>query len=274
MRTACDPSLHLAENERHHLAQMIDAIGEPGFETRLLLFLHGLCGAEHCAIYQLKANQPARIGAASLDGSELARERTERYIGQDLWRRDPMLPLLMTAATADSPSASGGASSLVHMAVRSIRDVEFRNTLYPKISDRVYLAGTARDRRFSLSVLRTDSSGTFREGEVDALRECAQWIVPMIAKHAGNLPGMLTEPRLFDPVPTVEARLRQSLPQREAQVCARVLRGLSSTGIALDLDIGVESVKTYRKRAYQRLRIGSERELINWYLDSTHYHLN
>jgi DNA-binding CsgD family transcriptional regulator len=49
-------------------------------------------------------------------------------------------------------------------------------------------------------------------------------------------------------------------------VCARVLYGLSSTAIALDLDVGEETVKTYRKRAYQRLAIGSERELLNWYL--------
>nr|ART90100.1 hypothetical protein [uncultured bacterium] len=27
-----------------------------------------------------------------------------------------------------------------------------------------------------------------------------------------------------------------------------------------------ETVKTYRKRAYQRLAIGSERELLTWYL--------
>ena len=45
-----------------------------------------------------------------------------------------------------------------------------------------------------------------------------------------------------------------------------MLYGLSTVGIALDLEIGEESVKTYRKRAYQRLRIGTERELLTWYL--------
>jgi len=48
--------------------------------------------------------------------------------------------------------------------------------------------------------------------------------------------------------------------------CSRILYGLSSIGISLDLGAGEESAKTYRKRAYQRLRIGSERELLHWYL--------
>ncbi len=56
------------------------------------------------------------------------------------------------------------------------------------------------------------------------------------------------------------------LPRREAEVCARILYGLSSVGISLDLSVTEETVKTYRKRAYQRLVIGSERELLTWYL--------
>jgi DNA-binding CsgD family transcriptional regulator len=56
------------------------------------------------------------------------------------------------------------------------------------------------------------------------------------------------------------------LPRREAEVCARILYGMSSVGIALDLSVSEETVKTYRKRAYQRLNIGSERELLTWYL--------
>jgi DNA-binding CsgD family transcriptional regulator len=57
------------------------------------------------------------------------------------------------------------------------------------------------------------------------------------------------------------------LARREAEVCARILYGMTSLGIALDLGIGEESAMTYRKRAYNRLNIGSQRELLLWYLD-------
>jgi len=61
-------------------------------------------------------------------------------------------------------------------------------------------------------------------------------------------------------------RAMSALPRREAEVSARILYGLSTPGIALDLAVGEESVKTYRKRTYLRLQIGSERELLHWYL--------
>lgn len=58
------------------------------------------------------------------------------------------------------------------------------------------------------------------------------------------------------------------LPPRELEVCARILYGISSAGIAVDLAISETTVKTYRKRAYHRLGLGSERELITWYLQA------
>lgn len=54
-----------------------------------------------------------------------------------------------------------------------------------------------------------------------------------------------------------------NLPTRELEVCSRILHGLSSTAIAIDLHLCDSTIKTYRKRAYQRLSIGSERELLN-----------
>src|SRR5207248_737958 len=61
-------------------------------------------------------------------------------------------------------------------------------------------------------------------------------------------------------------RSATDLSRREAEVCARLLYGYSHCGIALDLGIGKETVMTYRKRSYQRLGIGSPRELLMWYL--------
>lgn len=56
------------------------------------------------------------------------------------------------------------------------------------------------------------------------------------------------------------------LSPREGAVCARIVYGMTAYGIAIDLGIGEESVSTYRKRAYRRLGIGCQRELLMWYL--------
>ncbi|KQU74512.1 hypothetical protein ASC75_21105 [Aminobacter sp. DSM 101952] len=52
------------------------------------------------------------------------------------------------------------------------------------------------------------------------------------------------------------------LTDREREVCVQVLRGLTSEGIALTLGISINTVLTYRKRAYSRLCIGSQNELM------------
>jgi DNA-binding CsgD family transcriptional regulator len=51
------------------------------------------------------------------------------------------------------------------------------------------------------------------------------------------------------------------------EVCARIIYGLYAKGIALDLDIGEETVATHRKRAYQKLLIATQRELLLWYIE-------
>jgi DNA-binding CsgD family transcriptional regulator len=56
------------------------------------------------------------------------------------------------------------------------------------------------------------------------------------------------------------------LPQRQLEVCSRILYGISAAGIAADLCVSEATVKTYRKRIYERLSLGCERELINWFL--------
>lgn len=61
------------------------------------------------------------------------------------------------------------------------------------------------------------------------------------------------------------ARLGKAAPglsKRERDVCAGVAAGLTSEGIALELGVGINTVLTYCKRAYARLGISSQNELM------------
>jgi DNA-binding CsgD family transcriptional regulator len=57
--------------------------------------------------------------------------------------------------------------------------------------------------------------------------------------------------------------LDRGLTARELDVCSRSLLGMTAEGTALDLDIKISSVVTYRKRAYARLGISSQAELFH-----------
>ena len=55
--------------------------------------------------------------------------------------------------------------------------------------------------------------------------------------------------------------LRPDLTAREIDVCVRLLQGMTQEGIAVDLGLGVPTVKTYRNRAFARLGIHFRNEL-------------
>jgi DNA-binding CsgD family transcriptional regulator len=59
------------------------------------------------------------------------------------------------------------------------------------------------------------------------------------------------------------AQLCPALSGREREVLAWSAIGLTSEGIALQLNIGLNTVQTYRKRAYRRLSISSQNELMH-----------
>jgi DNA-binding CsgD family transcriptional regulator len=93
-------------------------------------------------------------------------------------------------------------------------------------------------------------------------------LAAILRKHMTTLPVEHARTEPLACLPTIEQCLVDctDFPPREVEVCSRILYGLSSAGIAVDLDISETTIKTYRKRAYKRLAVRSERELIAWYL--------
>ena len=55
--------------------------------------------------------------------------------------------------------------------------------------------------------------------------------------------------------------LAPALTEREVNVCARLLTGMTQEGIARDLGLSLPTVKTYRNRAFGRLGIHFKSEL-------------
>jgi DNA-binding CsgD family transcriptional regulator len=76
--------------------------------------------------------------------------------------------------------------------------------------------------------------------------------------HAANTDGPLD-------LEGLEHRLEElpmRLSERERQVCARAVAGSTIDDTALDLNIKKTSVITYRQRAYQKLGISRQSDLV------------
>lgn len=243
------------------MAEMVEATGTDRFGAALLNHLQEACGADYCAVFRVGPEAPSEVATGSHDGSQTAHSRVAQYLQREYWSKDPAMVYAQT-------QLSGQVPMLMRVDVSHLEDPVVRETIWPRIRDRVVIAGRSRYCTYSMSVLR-EGRGGFTPVEIERVGASADLLISVLAKHAdliGRGPGSMAG--VISSLPAIEARIDDESPltRREGQVCARILYGLTTTGIALDLGISNETVKTFRKLAYRRLGIGSERELLQWYL--------
>lgn len=243
------------------IASVISAVGTPGFSSELLSFLHRATGAEHYTAFQLGYAAPRRILSLSLDGSDTAIRQSALYTSGGFWREDPVINEARSCLSSRE-------TTLLCMDIEKLPSGAFRDVLYGRanIRERLMICGGPPDQKFGLSILRCAGKGCLTSGELRRISRVASIILSLIAKHnrityqVGGAATTLTS------LAEIERSIASAFPRREAEVCARILYGISGAGIALDLGISEQTVMTYRKRAYDRLGIGSQRELLLWYL--------
>lgn len=247
--------------QRSGLTALIDGIGTEQFGARLVELLHNECGADHCAAFQLDGDTISILAFNSFDPAQSRMRMVERYVREGLWRKDPALSMARIQLDATS-------DRLIRVDLNDRGYDDLRARIYPQVRDRVVVSGRRDNIELGLSVVRSDPNPEFMAGAIEQLADLSDTLLTAMAKHVSVLMSRPNVASALTDLHEIENcfRARSELPRRELEVCARILYGLSSIGISLDLGVGEESVKTYRKRAYQRLNIGSERELLHWYL--------
>jgi DNA-binding CsgD family transcriptional regulator len=243
------------------LATLVDSVGEERFGPALARFLNELCGADHFAAFRLGNDELREVAACCVEPERTARDRVETYVNQGWWKRDPAMNEAHRCLGSMQPS-------IIHVDFSDGGYAAMRSNVYRDVRDRLLLCGHGPNADFGLSIVRSDPHAPFAGEAIEKVAQSAQLLVAMLGKHADL---RQTRPNVAQALTALEeiescVAATSALPRREAEVTSRILYGLSSVGIALDLSVSEETVKTYRKRAYQRLAIGSERELLTWYL--------
>jgi DNA-binding CsgD family transcriptional regulator len=246
----------------HHLEALIDSIGQSHFESELLRFLNHSFGVDHCTVFGLDGAMPCEISALSLDGTDTAHRHTKLYLQTELWRRDPTMDLARQSNDLDGPM-------MISLDIGALQDRELREIVYPRVGERLLLCGQSLVGRIGLSILRTAGRSAPALSEFGELQEVGALLLSILGKHTHARQRLRNFHCALTSLVDIYQRVSASdihFPPREAQVCSRLLYGISAVGIALDLGIGEETAITYRKRIYGRLGIGTQRELIIWYL--------
>lgn len=253
----------IREAKGFEMGGLVDAIGGPSFPGELLRFLNRESGAEHFCVFRLGKPAPLPIVFDSIAGRQFVLDQSTRYLSGGCWRQDPTLD-------AARLCVSMGEASMLRLDVERLPHGDLRDGVYANVRERIMICGGARGNAFGLSVLRSSREGLFDGGSLRRIRQVARTLLALVGKHSELAFGVQRVSSTLASLEKIEDNIvacSADLPRREVQVCARILYGLSGGGIALDLGISEQTVMTYRKRAYDRLGIATQRELLLWYLD-------
>lgn len=246
-----------------HLSELISAIGDSGFDSKLIQSLNETCGAEHVAVYTLDSERMLGLITASIDGNKENYELMSRYAREEWWRYDPIY---------DEARAKLCSSTLVAVPsdLEHLGDARLRDFVYARrgIKGRVFCCARLEEVTVGFALCASTQAFSCEEHLAEIEASTAP-LFAAVAKHIelqvkhSNVSVALTS---LDQIERCIAEQMPEMPRREAQVCSRAIYGVTTLGIALELEISHETVMTYRKRAYSRLGIATQRELLIWYL--------
>jgi DNA-binding CsgD family transcriptional regulator len=250
------------------LKGLIEALGTPRFAANLVQLAQGLIQIRHLAIFAFDDHLlPHVVVSESIGRSPIARTAGRIYEQSFFYRHDPNLRTLPT-------KAQGNESLLLRLRAREIADPEYRARIYDRFGlvDRLTILCYAGGHWLAINFYRERRAGEFRDSDIERIQNVAGLIASLAAKHFEILPPPTWHSARRPSVDALEnlvSRVDSRLTQRQIQVCARALMGMTSVAVGLDLGIQVPTVATLRKRAYAVLQISSLNELFALCLGQT-----
>lgn len=147
-------------------------------------------------------------------------------------------------------------------AVKEIAETEYSQKLFvePGIAGKICVILRRPTDAICLSLYRDRAEGSFGGEDMRRIDTIKSPLAAAFERHQDLRPQSQ-----LPPWKRIAALLQDgewaALSAREAAVCARIVTGYSNEAIALDLGLSFHSVRTYRRRAYAKLRVTSQNEL-------------
>ncbi len=243
----------------HNLEGLIADLGTAGFRERLYGALDGLAATDHVSLLRHGSDGRIRlVCTASRPRWRFAQEAQHAYLDR-FHALDPNREALSRPP----------AGALVRRLRREqVPGADYRHYCYDaaRLVDRLSVLCADAGGGYALNLYRNREHGPFTEGEAARVQEHASLLAACCVKHDRLRQAQAAGTEVADRVDALGDRilhLQRGLSRREFAVAARVLAGMTSEGIAADLGIGLQSVLTYRKRAYAKLGVCGQRELFS-----------
>lgn len=227
------------------LLSLVDSLGEEQFLDRLLDWVNAALGADQCMLFFCAEDKSvSTLLYKDFAQDESARALAHSYISERRYMQDPNFALLKQCRP--------GVLHVLHLDHFSTEmGLTYRRHFFdePGFKDKLSIIRGHQAGNYYLNLYRRAGSfgEVFRHPEEEST--AARMLSSLIVKHYLLNQKMLAQgPLAF-------------LSHREQQVCQAVLQGKKNELIADELGVSLNSVVTYRKRAYEKLGISSRAQL-------------
>jgi LuxR family transcriptional regulator, activator of tox operons len=248
---------------RRDIGRMVETVGTPDFEHHLFRAAQEAIQCEHLSAFAISPGAMPRLLLAANHGTApMARSAGSAYVGH-YWHADPTNQLM-----SDVRGMIGGL--LVSLSGDEMLRLPYRRQCYSRadwestginLIHKISLIKSRDDGIIKVNFYRHRSAGPFTNSDQEKIAEISGLLFSFLVRHAPA--GPRADARsLRKPFEQCLMQVSKGITPRETQVCAAIAVGMSSAGIASDLNISLNTVLTYRKRAYARLAISSQNELL------------
>lgn len=244
------------------IGELIESLGTKDFDDLFFRLYDEVMGIAHCTVFEYFGSEQARIILAV--GSVHEDQVTAKSLAYDyvnvFFHEDPYLLALMEEDEAELPEWRKTDPT-------TIKDDEYREKFYdqPEFAHELVLPYKDDRRAIIATLYRSKEQGPFTDREEKRASLYVKLSLKLLNKHIQmlslnaeetGLPAVKPYYRVYDLMMN-----RFSLSPREVEICAMILVGYTTVGIALNLEISTNTVATHRKRAYQKLGIATQNEL-------------
>lgn len=249
-----------------NLGSLIDALGTARFHQDLYETLDELAQVDHLSLLRFDGDQCARLVFSTSRPRWRFRHDAQNAYLECFCALDPNRSVFQALRP-------GAGVVLRRLRRDEVPGADYRRHCYDaaQLVDRLSVLSVDACGGYALNLYRNGEHGPFSDGEMTEVGDSAAVLAACCAKHdwcaaTGSDDDQDAASRV-DGIRSCLQRHRASLSARESAVAARVLVGMTSDGIAVDLGIGLQSVLTYRKRAYAKLGVCGQRELLSLFLN-------
>ena len=252
-------NLHSPTKHVHALDGLVGLLGRTDFEADFLMHLQDVVPAASYSIYRTGSNcVPTRFMSASLGVMDTTRACWNAYLS------GPQ----KSDQTLVRDAQLHGQSMLCHITDQEI-PAQHKALVYEPhgMKERLSVIQHESSSVFAINFYRHVHQRPFTDAHLADLAAMAQVLLTLVQKQIALAP-VKSVPSGRDAhswIGKLKA-LQPALTDREADVCARLLTGMTQDGIASDLGLSLATVKTYRNRAFARLGIHFKSQLFSLFL--------